>query len=121
MGEEYVILTATSENFWKMANTGMSIRRSNSDEIASYVTPIVCCHVADVCLSEEETLQFWDTPNENMSEHILEKARIQLQIMDLRYYDIIFSKTLVTFEGKISNLGGSGLQFLGLPQPIIDF
>ncbi|GBM23366.1 hypothetical protein AVEN_258860-1 [Araneus ventricosus] len=61
--------------------------------------------------------QLWLNHKENLSEDILNEARIQHQNMDLDYCDIIFNRALIDIEDKIILLGGSDLKSFGLPQP----
>ncbi|GBM41021.1 hypothetical protein AVEN_180929-1 [Araneus ventricosus] len=64
--------------------------------------------------------QLWMDHKENLSEYILDQARIQQQNMDLDYCDAIFNTGLNDIEDKIILLDGSDLKVVGLPQPSLN-
>ncbi|GFQ70139.1 ATP-dependent DNA helicase [Trichonephila clavata] len=61
--------------------------------------------------------QLWINHQENLSEDILHRVRIQQRNMDLEFSTEILNEALIIIEDKVRSLGGSDLKSVGLPQP----
>ncbi|GFR27078.1 ATP-dependent DNA helicase [Trichonephila clavata] len=61
--------------------------------------------------------QLWINHQENLSEDILHRIRIQQRNMDLEFSTEILNEALIIIEDKVRSLGGSYLKSVGLPQP----
>ncbi|GFQ65014.1 ATP-dependent DNA helicase [Trichonephila clavata] len=61
--------------------------------------------------------QLWINHQENLSEDIMHRVRIQQRNMDLEFSTEILNEALIIIEDKVRSLGGSDLKSVGLPQP----